>query len=390
MGANPSNTIAAQVQKDLGLAVLRDTYAALDQGELQGHEECLREAANHLSEAYCMGAKEPAVVWPLKQLWTDTGHMDRVIELLKDYIEVSDDPEQRFLAGHYVVDTYALMEADELAVEHHRRYMAELGPAVPAWRRLWSFADSTMMNCWKRSRQIDDWLLLSLPLYESVQINDESRLAVAYYLRTLIGIRKDQGRLHEGVSCAERILDLHRSDDSPDALLLKGEALCALGSLYREMGDIEQQEHTMSEVLKLLEQMEVARKQTVECGNTEGHKLAGLYQRNAANFCHSIAFNLIWSGRPEESIAFFERALSYRESAITRFFYAGILMEVRGDREAALANLRKAASDPRSSLVHRFEEAFLENSSFASVHNDPEFLTVVRQGAARYRTVGDL
>jgi len=240
MGANSSNTTAAQAQKDLGLAVLQDTYAALDHDELQGHEERLREAANHLWEAYCMGVKEPAVVWPLKQLWTDTGHLARVIELLKDYIEASDNPEERFLAGHYVVDTYALMKADELAVEHHRRYMAEL------------------------------------------------------------------------------------------------------------------------------------------------------YQRNAANLCHSLAFKLIWSGRPEDSIALFERALSYRENPITRFFYAGVLMQVRGDREAALDNLRKAASDPRSSLVHRFEEAFRENSSFASVHNDPESLTIVRQGAARYKAVGGL
>ncbi|MBM3241832.1 hypothetical protein FJZ31_36640 [Candidatus Poribacteria bacterium] len=390
MGANSSNTTAAQAQKDLGLAVLQDTYAALDHGELQGHEERLREAANHLWEAYCMGAKEPAVVWSLKQLWTDTGHLNQVINLLKDYIKVSDDAEERFLAGHYVVDTYALMEADELAVEHHRRYMAELGPAVPAWRRLWTFADSTMMNCWQRSGQIDDWLSLSLPLYKSVQVNDESRLAVAYYLRTLTGIRKNQGRLHEAISCAERILDLYRGDDSPDALLLKGESLCALNSLYKKMGDVEQQERTMNEVLELLEQMEAARKRVIACGNAEGHKLAELYQRNAANFCHSIAFKLIWSGRPEESIAFFERALSYRENPITRFFYAGILMEVHGDREAALANLRKAASDPRSSLVHRFEEAFLENSSFASVHKDPEFLAVVRKGAVRYKTVGNL
>jgi hypothetical protein len=28
-------------------------------------------------------------------------------------------------------NTAALMKADELAVEHHRRYMAELGPSVP-------------------------------------------------------------------------------------------------------------------------------------------------------------------------------------------------------------------------------------------------------------------
>ena len=84
MGANASNTAAAQKQMNLGLAILRDTYAALDHGELETHEERLGDAAHHLWEAYCLGAKEPALVWPLKQLWTDTGHLDRVIDLLKD------------------------------------------------------------------------------------------------------------------------------------------------------------------------------------------------------------------------------------------------------------------------------------------------------------------
>ncbi len=73
------------------------------------------------------------------------------------------------------------MGATASAVSHHRRYIAELGSLVPAWRRLWSFADSTMMGCWQRSGQIDDWLALSLPICASVQIDEESRLAVAYY-----------------------------------------------------------------------------------------------------------------------------------------------------------------------------------------------------------------
>lgn len=392
MANGPINAELAKAQRDIGLSILQDIYAAIDRGEAQNHEEGLSEAADHLWKAYCMGAKEPAVVWPLKQLWVDTGHFDRAIELLKNYVETSDDPEEKFLAGHYVVDIYGMTETDKsdvLAVEHHRRYMAELGPAVPAWRRIWSLADNTMMNCWQRTGQIDDWLSLSLPFYESVQVDDESRLAVALYLRTLTGILENQGRLHEAISYTKRILDLYCGDDSPEALLRKGEAVCGLNSFYKKMGDIEKQEHTMTEALDLLEQMDDSLKQAIEFGNAKGQELAQQYKRNAANFCHTIAFKYIRTGRPQESIPFFERALSYRESPLTRFFYAGILMEVHGDREAVLNNLRKAASDPRSSLVHRFEKMFLESSSFAPVHNDPEFLAVVRQGTDKYKTVGE-
>ena len=122
----------------------------------------------------------------------------------------------------------------------------------------------------------------------------------------------------------------------------------------------------------------------------EGDRLAERYQQNAATLCHNLACTLMRNQRPGDAIALFERALAYGDSPLTRFFYAGVLVEVRGDREAALTNLQKAASDPRSSLVHRFEKAFRGNASFAAVHNDPEFLTIVRHGAARYQSVGEL
>lgn len=372
---------------DQALAALQDTYTALDQGEQQGHEERLRQAANHLWQAYRAGAKEPNILWPLAQLWTNTGHLDQVIKLLKDYITSSQDPEERFLAGHYVVDTYALMESDELAVEHHRRYMVELGPSVPAWRRLWSFADSTMLQCWKRNAQLDDWLALSLPIYESVPVDNESRLAVAYYVRTLGGVWADQQRWQESISCAERLVELYRGNESPDAFRLTTDALCSLVSLYQQTGDLAARERTMCRLIELPDQIENARQRAETSGNDEGHELAELYRRSAGTICHNLAFKMAREGRGEDSIALFERALSYREAPITRFFYAGVLMEVRGDREGALANLRKAAADPRSSLVHRFEEAFLENDGFASVHDDPGFLAVVREAVARYQAV---
>jgi len=80
----------------------------------------------------------------------------------------------------------------------------------------------------------------------------------------------------------------------------------------------------------------------------------------------------------------FERALEFKENALTRYFYAGALLEGRGDRDEALRNLSKAASDPRSTLIHRFEQEFRGNQSFARVHDDAEFLAVVREAMLRY------
>lgn len=382
-----TNAVRAQREKDSGLRILAAAHAALDNGQGEGHEERLAKAAHHLWEAYSLGAKESAVVWPLKQLWTYTGHLSRVLELLKDYLQDSDDPSERFLAGHYVVDTYALMRDDPNAVAHHRRYLAELGSFVPAWHKLWSLSDSTMMDSWKRSGQIEDWIDLTQSVYETVEIDDDSRLAVAYFLRTLSCVWWRLGRLDDASSCARRIIEIYRGFDTPDAFRLTGDAFCAL---LRFTEDPVERERTLRQALDLTWRIESARKEAAARRDVEGEKLAGDYSQKAHTVNHNLACCLKRIQLPEEAIELFERALTYRDSPLTRFFYAGALLKARGDRMAALVNLRKAASDPRSSLVHRFERAFRENPDFSPVHDDPEFLAIIRHGTARYSSVGEL
>ena len=79
----------------------------------------------------------------------------------KDYLTVTQDPEERFLTSHYIVDSYAMMRAHDEAVEHHRRYLAELGSEVPAWRRLWSLSAGTMAGSWRMSGKTDEYLSLT-------------------------------------------------------------------------------------------------------------------------------------------------------------------------------------------------------------------------------------
>ena len=161
------------------------------------------------------------------------------------------------------------------------------------------------------------------------------------------------------------------------------------GALIGLYGQPEARERVLREALDLPVRIEAARRRAAERCDAEGQALAERYRRTAGTLCHNLACELMWRDRSEDAVPLFERALFYREDPLTRFFYAGALMEVHGDRGAALASLRRAAADPRSSLVHRFEKAFRENLSFAPVHNDPEFLAVVRHGAERYKTVGD-
>ena len=104
--------------KQQGLTKLASAYEA--HGSNEDQDERLAEAARLLRQTYQEGAKEPEVVWPLMRLWTDTGHLERVVVLLKDYLAAIQDPEEKFLASHYIVDSYAMMRAHDEAVEHHQ------------------------------------------------------------------------------------------------------------------------------------------------------------------------------------------------------------------------------------------------------------------------------
>lgn len=380
-----TESLEPEALKAKGLATLRQALDRLDRGDVEGHEALLAQSGQLLSRAYRAGQKDPEVVWPLKQLWTDTGHLERVIELLKDYLESTANDEERFLAGHYIVDTYALMSergnpaANLLAVEHHRKYMDELGPAVAPVRQLWSYSDATMMRAWSETGQLDAWVSRSRSVYQRVTPNDEeSRRTLAYYLRTLSFVCP--GGPRESIECERSICELYRNDASPEGFWLVGNALGRLKALYQEVGEVEQSLAARNQAMELVSLLHDKYESL-----SKSHDPAAVdYQKNGYRLCHDLGCLFMWDGELEDSIVLFERALEFQENALTRYFYAGVLLKARNDREGALANLKRAASDPRTSLIHRFEQEFLANANFASVHTDPEFLAVVWEAMNRY------
>ena len=209
-----------------------------------------------------------------------------------------------------------------------------------------------------------------------------SRLAVAYALRALCTRRQRQGEYEQAVACAERIFAVYADDQSPDAFRLRADALGYLLLFSHEQGDPGRQADATRRAWQLIG--EVAALVTEAGGQAANQPSPPDYRWAAKVICHNLGCVLLWTGRPADAASLFERALAQREDALTRFFYAGALLQARGDREGALANLRRAASDPRTSLIHRFERAFRENTSLAPVHDDPEFLAVAREAEQRY------
>ncbi len=371
-----------------GLGLLARHYAVPHRPLGQEDREAMASAASLLRAAYEGGAREPYVVWPLKQLWTDTGHLDRVVELLADYQAHAAGTEERFLAGHYLVDTYALMGSDREAYEHHVRTLDVLGEHLPPWRLLWSLSDATMTASWERSGHIDEWLERTRRLYEAVGPADAgSRLSVAYYLRTLALIRRGRGDSAGALGCAERIVELYEGDESPDALRLTGDALCELIQLYGELGDRAARREAIGRALEVPPRLDRLRLTAATRQGFDPPVLADWYWSVGGTVCHNLGCALMWSGEPEGALGLFERALEYRDDPLTRFFYAAVLAAL-GRRRDSLENLRRSIGDPRSSLVHHYEEAFRSQECFSSVHDDPEFLSVVREGARRYEEVG--
>ncbi len=371
-----------------GLELLARHYAVPHRPLGPEDLEAMASAASLLWTANMGGTREPCVVWPLKQLWTDTGHLDRVVELLTDYQDCAEGAEERFLVAHYLVDTYALMEADREAYEHHVRTLDVLGKDVQPWQLLWSLSDATMMASWERSGHIAEWLERTQKLYETIQpVDAGSKLSIAYYLRTLAAIRRKQGDAAGALGCAERLLELYRGDESPDALRLTGDALCELIGLYREVGDQAARREVVGRALEVPSRLDRLRLTVATRQGFDSPVLADWYWQAGGTVCHNLGCALMWSGEPESAVGLLERALHYRDDPLTRFFYAAVLAAL-GRRRESLEHLRRSIRDPRSSLVHRTRKRSRSQEAFSSVHDDPEFLAVVHGGARRYQEVG--
>ncbi|MFD1673527.1 hypothetical protein [Alicyclobacillus fodiniaquatilis] len=379
----------AKVLRDEAITDLNCLDKELDRGIFNNHDGRLATSAEKLWRAYQMGLKESSVVWALKNVWSFTGNMDRTTELLKDYMTATPDPEERFRACHYLVDTYALwaqkegVETDTQAVSFHRRCITEFGKEVTPRRRLWSLADSTMTHSWQRSGQLKDWLELSVPLYQSLDIlniDDADTYNIALsYLCTLSWVREDEGQIDESIVCYEEILWLVEKY----AIKYKsgfGAATVAFGRMlriYRDSGEERKQNETLNRLLAFSDDVK-------KLANDDEGYVDSLY-----SVYHNLSLFLLNNGFGNEAISACENALSIREDAMTRLYYAGALLQGRNDYEGALNQLKRAVNDPRSSTLHAMEEFFLSAAFFEPVHKDPEFLAVVQGAQGKFTKVGE-
>jgi tetratricopeptide (TPR) repeat protein len=150
----------------------------------------------------------------------------------------------------------------------------------------------------------------------------------------------------------------------------------------KECGWNLQEKTTIEERLKIIpDQLETVRAKTTST------QLADAYWHVGYTICHNIGCFFRWDDQVEKAITFFERALTYRNSPLGNYFYAGLLAST-GDRTKSLVHLQKALADPRSSLIHRIENVFKDDRYFASVKDDPEFLSIIRAAKDRYSMVG--
>ena len=168
-------------------------------------------------------------------------------------------------------------------------------------------------------------------------------------------------------------------EGSLEAAFWRGEALSQLRSIALERSNPQRAKDLLDEIYENLEACE-KRLETAFPGvkgvshtHDEAARQALRYLGDAYhNLAHHVAF---WGwGDKAEALRLLRRADELRDFAPTHIFLARFILSVEHDREAALAQLRKAGEDPQFQGLLKRE--FAGAPEFSPVREDPEFLAV--------------
>lgn len=383
----PDMPQADDVFIDIVIETLRNRGAVLlaeYQSSADRQESTLKQSIDNLSQAFVLDNSDSETVWALIRSLRYISDIDGIIDVLKIYANHASNPEQEFLARHYLVDYYALMRRDTEAVEAHKRMLNHMQTRISADRLLWSLSDTTMLASWKRTDARDTWLSIAEAHYQRVPDTLETCQTRAEYLRTLTEAvympRDDYDRAEETCKSWMALIEKY-SDQLATARWMLIDGCGLLLSIYTALGQQDQVNETvrigLAETAAYASWINQQMRHNPDMASTELAEHWALCQ----NGLHNFGCQCLWNGYFNEAVQLLEQALEISENAETHFFLAAAILKATGNRDQSLDHFRCAIQNPTYSYRHDLKRPFLHERAFESVWNDPQFLSVIAQEA---------
>ena len=414
----------APAHRGIGLAMREQVTQQLVQTEEPFDEALLTEAIEQLSRAHRMGTCDWDTIWALAQLHEQFDRPAEAVELLWNHAQQTDSTHETFKARCEAlrISNYKQTPSDEEILRRHRQTLVESVGKVSDRERFDTFWRTR--DTYKRAGQIEEWLReserIGLPIRDELWMHPWT----VYTCDRSRTYAWDLDQKERAVEIAEEFLDYARNHPLPHPyrrVAMLDIYTMPLLSLYKHLGwstkntqwsekletaftDIDVLLEDYSAEWQEMQQLVAAMSDATlrewdlladhfdsgygnELGPNTAYPVGGdreavvqwldtTYQSAIEIALHQIGCGFAWVGEGERAIACFLRKQN-QDNAAHNMFLAEWMLMFRGDRDAALEYVRRAAQDRKAVARGYLKWRFFENGQFEEVRGNPEFVSVV-------------
>ncbi|WNQ13374.1 hypothetical protein MJA45_10230 [Paenibacillus aurantius] len=300
----------------------------------------------------------------------DKGLNER-IETMRKYLksEQLKTLEDQFWAQWELVDNLALLKKYKVMIEEQKLFLAWAREKTSADHLLKVMFDSTQALGWVEEGQSEEWFDIYHDIIKRTKPTPSNRHARVLYVETAAGVLIYHLKNYaEAVDEIERYHNIIYEDVSWDehikfSIRLKSYQL----GLYSAEVDWLNYEKTVNEsILEIIN--------SINKHNNDG----SVSLDDICDMAHEIGTCLMWERRYNQAMPLFEYSIQHQGAGITHYFYAICVWAAQKDRPTTLKHLTLAELKVKGNggLRSRYKQMFSEQTEFADVWQDEEFLSV--------------
>ena len=364
---NLKENIMNQVEQ---LRNMFDAYVEKVESDPGSRDDILKQASNEIENALKGEITSEMVHFAVDDIYPYMGSigMEKRLPLLRKYMDIAPDDEERFWAHKGLVNTLAhLRKSGEAIDEQKRLYRWACQNSEKHVLRV--ISNLSIAGCWKAEGRIDDWIKLYNEASERLENPEVSQYTRCNFLQFGSEILRRNDRLDAALLELEK---LERANGKPGRknyfrfwLAVRENQLL----LYNAQEDWERFNQVYTELNTFME--------------GEMKKLDVGFPVNTYELIwavHNVGCCMVWSKKYNEAKRWLQVAVDMGNfNEYSHFMLAISIWTSEKNREKTLHYLKIAEDSYMTSsynYMDSYYSSFLETPEFSDVKDDPEFLQV--------------
>ena len=358
----PGNVESLSKKLDDFLALVDGDYSITD-------DSPLREVCQDVEVLLSKGLS-PEVVHLADRVFRYLGQegIEKRIPLLRDYMEIAPDPDERFWSHWHLVDSLAVPRRNRESVAEQIKLFRWTCENQSDEHILRAVEDTTQARCWLMEGRIDEWYELYREASTRLASPDVSHYWRCNFLRAGAAVYTLADRLDEALNELSTLdACIHNKTQWKHYRVFWLASVTSRLEIFRKQKKWSEFDLTAKEGVSFVE---------FELAKLTAGKPADV--ATLAWVAHDLGCCMLWARRYETGVSLLQTAIGAKDEAGHHFFLAVCIWAGRQDREKTLYHLRTAQSFIRNSLNRgRYYHYFRETPEFSEVWEDPEFLAAL-------------